>query len=72
MSSDPSRDREADVDTDPGLANARDTGGDSGSDAADSEGTTGTRPSEEYVGRTAGLDEGYAGETGAEARAVKD
>lgn len=65
-------DRETDVDADPALANARDTGGDPGSDAADSEGTTGTRPSEEYVGRTAGLDEGYAGETGAEARAVKD
>lgn len=31
--------------------------------------TTGTTPDDEYVGRVAGQDVGYAGETGAEARA---
>ena len=31
--------------------------------------TTGTDENEEYVGRVAGEDAGYAGETGAEARA---
>jgi hypothetical protein len=60
-------DREDDVATDRGLANARPTGGgeDTGGDA---ETTTGTGDSEEFVGRAAGQDEGYAGETGAEAR----
>jgi hypothetical protein len=60
-------DREDDVDTDPGLANSRATGG--GPDReGDAESTTGTGDSEQFVGRTAGQDEGYAGETGAEAR----
>jgi len=71
MSSDPSRDREPDVDTDSGVANARDTGGDSSSTTADSGGTTGTGSSGEFVGRTSGQDEGYAEETGAEVRAEK-
>jgi len=31
--------------------------------------TTGTGPSEEFVGRVSGQDVGYAGETGAERRA---
>lgn len=61
-------DREDDVDTDSRLANSRPTGGDSG-DEGDSATTTGTGTNEEFVGRTAGQDEGYAGETGAEARA---
>lgn len=61
-------DREDDVDTDDKLANSRDTGGDPG-DGGDSATTTGTGASGEFVGRTAGQDEGYAGETGAEARA---
>jgi hypothetical protein len=60
-------DDEDDVDTDDKLANSRATGGgpDTGGDA---ETTTGTGRSGEFVGRAAGQDEGYAGETGAEAR----
>jgi hypothetical protein len=61
-------DREDDVDTDDALANSRATGGDADEDG-DAGTTTGTGHSEEFVGRTAGQDEGYAGETGAEARA---
>jgi hypothetical protein len=61
-------DREDDVATDDKLANSRPTGGDP-KDGGDSATTTGTGDSEEYVGRVAGQDEGYAGETGAEARA---
>jgi hypothetical protein len=60
-------DREDDVDTDEKLANARPTGGDPKQDG-DSGSTTGTGEAEEFVGRVAGRDEGYAGETGAEAR----
>jgi hypothetical protein len=60
-------DREDDVDTDDKLANARPTGGDP-DDAGDAGSTTGTGEGEEFVGRVAGRDEGYAGETGAEAR----
>jgi hypothetical protein len=58
---------EDDVDTDDKLANSRATGGgpDEGGDA---ETTTGTGTSEEFVGRAGGQDEGYADETGAEAR----
>lgn len=63
-----STERESDVDTDEAVANARETGG-SDEDGADAAGTTGTGQTEEYVGRVAGQDEGYAGETGAEARA---
>ncbi|HEV7656684.1 MAG TPA: hypothetical protein VGP36_18370 [Mycobacteriales bacterium] len=64
-------DKEDDVDSDDQVANSRATGGgpDTGGDA---ESTTGTGDSEEFVGRTAGQDEGYAGETGAEARAEAD
>lgn len=61
--------RESDVDTDEALANARETGG-GDEDEGDAETTTGTGKSEEFVGRVAGQDEGYAGETGAEARAA--
>jgi len=61
-------DREDDVDSDDKLANSRATGGDP-TEAGDAGSTTGTGHSEEFVGRTAGQDEGYAGETGAEARA---
>jgi len=68
VSTEPDNERESDVDTDDAVANARDTGGgeDTGGDSAS---TTGTGNTEEYVGRVAGQDEGYAGETGAEARA---
>lgn len=62
-----SKDSEDDVDTDDKVANTRATGG--GPDTeGDSESTTGTGESEEFVGRVSGQDEGYAGETGAEAR----
>ena len=62
-----SDEREDDVETDRQVANSRATGG---GDAAggDAESTTGTGVSEEFVGRAGGEDEGYAGETGAEAR----
>lgn len=60
-------DREDDVDTDDKLANSRATGGEE-KDDGDSATTTGTGDSEEFVGRVQGQDEGYAGETGAEAR----
>jgi hypothetical protein len=62
-----SKDREDDVATDDALANSRDTGGGDSQDG-DAGSTTGTGHSEEFVGRTAGQDLGYAGETGAEAR----
>ena len=65
--SEPTYDREDDVDTDTGLANSRATGGGPDRDG-DAGTTTGTGDNEEFVGRTAGQDEGYAGETGAEAR----
>ena len=63
--------REGDVETDRGVANSRATGG---GDMAggDAESTTGTGISEEFVGRAGGQDEGYADETGAEARSDAD
>lgn len=55
---------EEDAPADTDVAMTRETGGaDSGTQS-----TTGTGRSEEFVGRTAGEDEGDAGETGAEAR----
>ena len=69
---------ESDVAADPHLARTRETGG-VPDDAAgghpddhtegDAPGTTGTGEGEEFVGRVAGRDLGYAGQTGAEARA---
>ncbi|ALL79547.1 hypothetical protein AD006_30525 (plasmid) [Pseudonocardia sp. EC080610-09] len=56
------------VEPDPNLTNSRVTGG-VGSDIGDAGPTTGTGPTGEYVGRIAGRDEGFAGETGAEVRA---
>jgi len=67
---DSSFDREDDVDTDRGLANSRATGGGAGQDG-DSGSTTGTGESEDFVGRVQGQDDGYEGETGAEARAER-
>jgi hypothetical protein len=64
--SDP-RPGEEDVDRDDGQALSRATGGGDG-DAPDAASTTGTGESEEFVGRVAGQDVGYAGETGAERR----
>jgi hypothetical protein len=66
---------EADVAVDPRLARTRETGGvptDHPDDRTEGDAavTTGTAESEEFVGRVAGQDLGYAGETGAEARAL--
>jgi hypothetical protein len=65
---------ESDVAVDPHLARTRETGGSPADHPADhtdgdSLGTTGSGETEEYVGRVAGQDLGYAGQTGAEARA---
>jgi hypothetical protein len=69
---------EPDVAADPHLARSREAGGvdpdrkdqphDEHSDP-DGSSTTGTDENEEFVGRVAGDDAGYSGETGAEARA---
>ena len=58
---------EDDVDQDDAQALSRATGGGE-SDGPDAESTTGTGESETFVGRVAGQDVGYAGETGAERR----
>jgi hypothetical protein len=70
MSTDP-RPGEDDVDRDDAVALSRATGG-RPSDAPDAESTTGTGESGSFVGRVAGEDVGYAGETGAERRAVAE
>jgi hypothetical protein len=61
---------EDDVARDPQVATSRATGGvdDDERDADDQASTTGTSETPEYVGRIAGDDVGYAGETGAERR----
>jgi hypothetical protein len=59
---------EEDVDRDSAQALSRATGG-AESDAPDATATTGTGESGTSVGRVAGQDVGYAGETGAERRA---
>jgi hypothetical protein len=66
MEPDP-RPGEEDVERDDGQALSRATGG-SDSAAPDAGGTTGTGESGTFVGRVAGQDVGYAGETGAERR----
>jgi hypothetical protein len=60
---------ESDVSFDPAQATGRATGGVAEPDAQDAGSTTGASTSEGFVGRVAGQDVGYAGETGAEARA---
>jgi hypothetical protein len=60
---------EPDVDADEQRVNSRETGGVPDPDKPDQGSTTGTTPDDEYVGRVAGQDTGYAGETGAERRA---
>jgi hypothetical protein len=59
---------ESDVPVDPQVARSRATGG-RGTDHGDSAATTGTGRNETFVGRTAGEDLGYHGDTGAERRA---
>jgi hypothetical protein len=59
---------EDDVAADPQLAASRATGDQNEPDQAS---TTGTSDTPEYVGRIAGDDVGYAGETGAERRAER-
>jgi len=68
MQPDP-RPHEDDVDPDDAEALSRATGGVEDPDAPDQGSTTGTTPSETFVGRVSGQDVGYAGETGAERRA---
>ena len=60
---------EPDVDADEERVDSRATGGVEDPDKPDQGSTTGTTPDDEYVGRVAGQDVGYAGETGAERRA---
>jgi hypothetical protein len=63
---------EDDAPADTGVAHSRDTGGVEDPSQPDQASTTGTTPNDEFVGRVAGQDVGYAGETGAEARAEAD
>jgi hypothetical protein len=66
---------EPDVEIDPHVARSREAGGvepdvNERTDAErDGPSTTGTAENEQFVGRVAGDDPGYTGETGAEARA---
>ena len=69
MEPDP-RPGEDDVERDDAVASTRASGG-GVSDAPDADSTTGTGDSEEFVGRVAGQDVGYAEETGAERRAAQ-
>jgi hypothetical protein len=59
---------ESDVGEDPAVASSRAGGGGHADHPGDSGSVTGTGDTEVFVGRAAGLDEGYAEETGAEAR----
>ncbi|MEV6286058.1 hypothetical protein [Kribbella sp. NPDC051770] len=61
--------QEGDAPADTTDPQRRDTGGDPNRQSGDAHSTTGTGVNETFVGRAAGTDEGYAGETGAEARA---
>jgi hypothetical protein len=59
---------EDDTQDDDKLAQSRETGGVENDDDPNQASTTSTSPDADYVGRVAGDDVGYAGETGAEAR----
>ena len=61
-----------DVAQDPALASSRATGGEHLELSGDRGSVTGTGRTDEFVGRVAGDDVGYAGETGAERRALDD
>jgi hypothetical protein len=63
---------EADAAQDPANANSRETGGEPAADDENQGATTSSTPGGEYVGRIAGDDVGYAGETGAERRAEEE
>ncbi|MBP2367918.1 hypothetical protein [Pseudonocardia parietis] len=60
-----------DVEPDPNVANSRPTG-EGRSESGDAPSTTGTGATGGYVGQVAGHDEGFAGETGAEACGTPD
>ena len=60
---------ESDVEADEARVDSRATGGVADPAKPDQGSTTGTTPDDEYVGRVAGQDVGYAEETGAERRA---
>ena len=68
MERDP-RPHEEDTDPDDAQALSRATGGVADPEAPDQGSTTGTTPNEEFVGRVAGQDVGYAEEQGGERRA---
>jgi hypothetical protein len=63
---------ESDTQRDPHRADNRATGGVDDPDKPDQASTTGTTPDDEYVGRVAGDDPGYAEETGAQRRSAED
>jgi hypothetical protein len=63
---------DGDAPQDTGVAASRVTGGVEQPSYPDQASTGGTTPDAEYVGRVAGDDVGYAGETGAEVRAEAD
>lgn len=65
------RKAEADVEEDPHQAHTRAEGGVENPEHPDQPATTGTSPSGTFVGRVAGDDAGYEGETGAERRAAQ-
>jgi hypothetical protein len=64
--------RQDDVNDDDAQALSRETGGEQDPSAPDQGSTTGTTPTEQFVGRVGGQDVGYAGETGAERRAAAE
>lgn len=59
---------EADVPADSAVVESRDRGGNAAAEDPDALSTTGTGDTDEFVGRVAGDDLGYSGETGAERR----
>lgn len=59
---------EPDVEPDYRQARIRETGGQPGRHSGDSAATTGPAPNDTFVGRVAGDDLGYVGDTGAEKR----
>lgn len=67
-----SKKAEPDTEFDPDVANSRDLGGVGDDDATDQGSTTGTTPTESFVGRVAGQDIGSFEEQGAERRAAAD